>query len=616
MLEEMLREVVDAAGRPGAARELSGTPLPETVRHAILLRVQRLEDDQVAVLETAAILGRSFDAETLLAVSGEPESVVHAALDAAITQQLLEEDPSRPARYRWRHALTQEAIYAETVTPRRQAIHSRAADALAGSADAHPVELANHLLGAARFEEAVPVCLRSAEEAEATLAFGEAVSILERALPYVSDPLENARVLCRIGTDHQRNGEPATAVGYLTSGIEALEEHGEELEASHHRLILGRCHWESERPDAARAEYERALAVLEPAGPSADLAMAHQRLAGMAAFRARLPGLPGLGQARGRDRGAGGRRLRARLVAGIRRPRLHRRRRAGPRPGADGHLLQRGSGQGLFPDREQHGLEHDLDPYTHDAGGARGLAGAARVAAVLRPVRPALRRSPLPLLHRDRPRRPRDGARRWRGRGPPPRATRLREDGMEGAHPDRVDPGRARPRRGRRRCAPPGLDEDGAPGHHLRRGRPDPGGREPRATRRRARGRRGDRREHGEPGDVPGDAGAGGPGACRSGPSRPGGEPRRRRTGPSHGGWRRLPRRDRGPACAGARGREAGRRELRRDRARRCRCRLSARRAARQERSAPGHGPPVDARRRPRASCARSSRKRSESARC
>jgi class 3 adenylate cyclase len=285
VLEEMLREVVDGSGQPGEARrELSSTPLPETVRHAILLRVQRLGDDQVALLETAAILGRGFDAETLLAVSGEPEATVHAALDAAITQQLLEEDPSRPGRYRWRHALTQEAIYLDTVTPRRQAIHSRAADALAASGDAHPVELANHLLGAARFEEAVPVCLRSAEEAEASLAFGEAVSILERALPYVTDPLENARVLCRIGGDHQRNGEPATAVGYLTSGVDVLEERGEELEAAHHRLILGRCHWESERPDAARVEYERALAVLEPAGPSADLAMAHQRLAGMHAF--------------------------------------------------------------------------------------------------------------------------------------------------------------------------------------------------------------------------------------------------------------------------------------------------------------------------------------------
>jgi class 3 adenylate cyclase len=285
VLEEMLREVVEGSGERGAARrEFSSTRLPETVRHAILLRVQRLGDDQVALLETAAILGRSFDADTLLTVSGESEATVHAALDAAITQQLLEEDPSRPGRYRWRHALTQEAIYTDTVTPRRQAIHSRAADALGGSEATHPVELANHLLGAARFEEAVPVCLRGAEEAEGTLAFGEAVSILERVLPYVSDPLENARVLCRIGGDHQRNGEPATAVGYLTSGIDVLEERGEELEAAHHRLILGRCHWESQNPDAARAEYERALEVLEAAGPSADLAMAHQRLAGMHAF--------------------------------------------------------------------------------------------------------------------------------------------------------------------------------------------------------------------------------------------------------------------------------------------------------------------------------------------
>jgi class 3 adenylate cyclase len=285
VLEEMLREAVDGSGEPGAARrELTATPLPETVRHAILLRVQRLGDDQVALLETAAILGRSFDAETLLAVSGQAEPVVHSALDEAIAQQLLEEDPSRPGRYRWRHALTQEAIYAETVTPRRQAIHSRAADALAGSDEIHPVELANHLLGAARFEEAVPVCLRGAEEAEGALAFGEAVSILERALPYVSDPLENARVLCRIGTDHQRNGEPATAAGYLSSGIDVLEERGEALEAARHRLVLGRCHWESERPDAARAEYERALEVLQTAGPSAALAMAHQRLAGMSAF--------------------------------------------------------------------------------------------------------------------------------------------------------------------------------------------------------------------------------------------------------------------------------------------------------------------------------------------
>ncbi len=285
VLEEMLRELVDGSGGSGSDRlALTGTPLPETVKHAILLRLQRLGDDQVAVLETAAILGRSFDAGTLLAVSGEPEDVVHQALEVAIAQQLIEESPSRAGNYRWRHALTQEAIYAEIVTPRRQAIHSRAADVLGEDGSTRSVDLAGHLLGAGRFDEAVPICLRAAEDAEGTLAFGEAVSILELVLPHVTDPLENARVLCRIGRDQQRNGAPASGVGYLTSGIEALEGLGESIEAARHRLILGRCHWESERPDAARAEYESALAVLEPAGPSADLSMAYQRLAGMSAF--------------------------------------------------------------------------------------------------------------------------------------------------------------------------------------------------------------------------------------------------------------------------------------------------------------------------------------------
>jgi class 3 adenylate cyclase len=286
VLEEMLREVVESSASgdevdPGA---VGRTQLPESVRQAILLRVQRLGDELSAVLEAAAALGRSFDAETLLAVSGEPATTVHGALEAAMAQQLIEEDPSRPGRYSWRHALTQEAIYAETVTPRRQAIHSRAADVLRDAGSTRPVDLANHLLGAARFEEAVPICLESAEEAEHALAFGEAVSVLERVLPYLSDPLENARVLCRIGNDHQRNGEPATAAGYLTSGIDVLEEGGEEVEAAHYRLVLGRCHWESKRPDAARIEYERAMEVLEAAGPSADLSMAHQRLAGLDAF--------------------------------------------------------------------------------------------------------------------------------------------------------------------------------------------------------------------------------------------------------------------------------------------------------------------------------------------
>ena len=286
VLEEMLREVVESsASGNGVDRDAVGrTRLPESVRHAILLRVQRLGDERSAVLEAAAALGRTFDHTTLLEVSAQLEETVQDALETATAQQLIEEDPAHPGRYAWRHALTQEAIYAETVTPRRQAIHSRAADALTSADTTRSVDLANHLLGAARFEEAVPVCLRSAREAEHALAFGEAISLLERALPYIDDPLEKARVLCRIGRDQWRNGEPATAVGFLSEGIQSLEDLGEPLEAAQHRIVLGRCEWECERPPRAREEYERALEVLEAAGPSPELSMVHNRIAGLYAF--------------------------------------------------------------------------------------------------------------------------------------------------------------------------------------------------------------------------------------------------------------------------------------------------------------------------------------------
>src|SRR5204863_1578933 len=136
------------------------------------------EPGHVAILEAAAALGRTFDYPTLAAVSEADEAAVQSALEVAIAQQLIEEQPERPGTYRWRHALTQEAIYTDTVTPRRQAIHARAADVLSSRESTAPVDLAHHLLGAGRFAEAVPVCLRSAEEAERKVAFGEAISLL------------------------------------------------------------------------------------------------------------------------------------------------------------------------------------------------------------------------------------------------------------------------------------------------------------------------------------------------------------------------------------------------------------------------------------------------------
>ncbi len=164
VLEEMLKEAIDRgdvfrAGNGWRPRSPGEVRIPDTVRDTILLRFGRLGASEADVLQAAAVLGRAFDYGTLVAVTGAPEATAQRALEVGVTQQLLEEVGGGRARYVWRHALTQEAIGDEIVLPRRQDIHGRAADALRASG-VGPLPIARHLLGAGRFDEAVPCAWR------------------------------------------------------------------------------------------------------------------------------------------------------------------------------------------------------------------------------------------------------------------------------------------------------------------------------------------------------------------------------------------------------------------------------------------------------------------------
>jgi class 3 adenylate cyclase len=288
VLEEMLKEAIDRGdvfrtSDGWQQRELDELSIPATVRDSILLRFERLDQSQAQALQAAAVLGRTFDYETLVAVAAVDESTVQGALAIGVAQQLLEEVDAGGATYRWRHALTQEAIADEIVLPRRQQIHSRAADALA-AAGASSLDVARHLLGSARFDEAVPACIRAAEEAEASMAFAEALDLLDRALPHVRDPLSRSRLLCRMGRAMWMDSRTSGAEEVLAEGVAGLDAAGEELEAARYRLVLARVRWEQSRPDDARVDFERAQQVLEQYGPSADLAVAWVRLGGLSKF--------------------------------------------------------------------------------------------------------------------------------------------------------------------------------------------------------------------------------------------------------------------------------------------------------------------------------------------
>ena len=289
VLEEMLREALDRGDifRTDTGwdrKSVAEIRLPQTVSAAILQRLTRLQPRDIDVLSAASAIGRSADLITLIEVTQLDRDAVLAALEACVAFQLLEEDERATGRYRFRHALTREAVYEDMVVPRRQQLHARIADVLKSRPDSAPVDLANHLLMAGRFDDAVTMCVAAAGDAIQSYAYHDAGALLERAAPHVRDMVERGRLLCRAGEAFSMNNESVAARRVLEEGISYLESAGLAIEVARQRLVLGRCFWELLRSDLARNEYERAREILEAAGPSEALAIAYIRLSGLITF--------------------------------------------------------------------------------------------------------------------------------------------------------------------------------------------------------------------------------------------------------------------------------------------------------------------------------------------
>jgi DNA-binding NarL/FixJ family response regulator len=292
VLEELLRDSLDRGFvYRGTKRQWEGITnfsLPRTVRDTLLARLDRLPRKYVEVAKNAAVLGSSFDYWTLVSASDLNQETVERALQVCVEHQLMEEDRSAPVKYRFRHALTHEAIYESISAPTRQRMHLRVAQALRAAPRAQAANLAYHLLAAGSWQEAVPICLIAAEDAERRLGYREAIELYVRALAHIQDQLTRGQTLCKLGRAFVYADDPGRAWPYLKEGIPLLEQAGLTREAAVYRFWLGRCYWERYRPDLARIEYERVRTMLEPEGASEVLALACALLGALEFFQLRF----------------------------------------------------------------------------------------------------------------------------------------------------------------------------------------------------------------------------------------------------------------------------------------------------------------------------------------
>lgn len=173
--------VLDSAG----GRSLQDAELPATVRDLLTAALEDLDERTARVVRAAAAIGREVHTELLAAVLHDTDRFEDALRDAIRSGVLVAHTDDDLVAFR--HALLQEAAYAQLVPTERRALHGviarrvRERPQWAPGVGLHAV-LAYHLDRAGEPTEAFAASLAAAEEALATYGFDEAFTHLRRAL--------------------------------------------------------------------------------------------------------------------------------------------------------------------------------------------------------------------------------------------------------------------------------------------------------------------------------------------------------------------------------------------------------------------------------------------------
>ena len=179
-------ELAAAADEPSRSRER----LPETLRGVLQVRLAAGSEDAGRLVEIAAVAGRQVEHDLLAEVCGMAEHELGLALRSAIAAQLLFVDQDGPVeRYRFRHALVEEAAYDGLLPSERRVLHAAYARAIeqrpvgAGVAAAtRLVEIAHHWREAQDSTRALSAAIAAGDASRAVYAYADAGRQYERAI--------------------------------------------------------------------------------------------------------------------------------------------------------------------------------------------------------------------------------------------------------------------------------------------------------------------------------------------------------------------------------------------------------------------------------------------------
>ena len=264
--EQLLAAGVDAGDAEVA--------LPPTLADVVLARVQALSEPAQQVLRAAAVAGQRVPHRLLAEVAGRPEADLEPGLHEAIGAGVLVADRTS-GTYAFRHALLQEAVYAELLPSEQMRLHAAYASLLAAEPDGAAAELAYHCLTSNDLVGALAASMRAAEEAAAVLAPAETLRHLSTALKLwerVPDPAgvtgtDRMELTLRAAAAARAAGDRPRAVALAQNAAATTDATADPARAARAYERLGQYLLEAGRIQDGLDARARAVELVPPSRP-------------------------------------------------------------------------------------------------------------------------------------------------------------------------------------------------------------------------------------------------------------------------------------------------------------------------------------------------------------
>ncbi|HEY2637481.1 MAG TPA: hypothetical protein VGI54_08855, partial [Solirubrobacteraceae bacterium] len=271
-------EELVAAGSDGRG------PLPDSLRDALMLRIDQLPASAQHALRVLAV-GRRVDQAALADAAGLDLAETSEALRAAVGAHLVVADDE--GRLGFRHALLAEVVEEDLLPGERVEVHRALAAALEqrleqGSALSRPAAVAHHWYAAGDAPAAFAASIRAAKAAEHAHAYGEAATLLERALELwerlpdaaATAGCDHATLLARAAEARRLYHHPERAATMLEAALAEVDEQADPHRAVDLLARLAQVQWQRNCTEQALATGEHGLGLL----PSGDESREHARL--------------------------------------------------------------------------------------------------------------------------------------------------------------------------------------------------------------------------------------------------------------------------------------------------------------------------------------------------